>query len=256
MDRQMGTIDSSEAKPRIQSIARGFAVLFVIARSEHGLKAKDIIAEVGLDRQTTYHILQSLTSIGVITRSAENRYILGLRVGELIENFPRHLAPPERLAPLVRSLAQATGETCYAVGWFQDEIVVLSAARGTKSVGVIDIPPGYASNAHARASGKLLLSLADPRQSAEYLKKHELKKLTPRTITKRTTFEKELLAIRTARISIEREEFSNGICCLAVPIGDFGSTYALAMSVPAERFDENLERYKTTIQRVMAAERW
>lgn len=251
----MGSVDDSDVKPRIQSIGRGFAVLFAIARSHHGLKAKDVIDELGLDRQTTYHILQSLSSIGVITRSTDNRYILGLKIGELVEGFPRHLAPPERLTPLVRDLAQATGETSYAVGWLQDEIVVLTAARGTKSVSVVDVPHGYASNAHARASGKLLLALADPNRSAEYLERHELKKLTPNTITRRTTLIRELLSIRNERISIEREEFTTGICCIAVPIGDFGNTYALAMSVPADRFESNLERYKAAMRRIAAVDR-
>jgi IclR family acetate operon transcriptional repressor len=242
-------------KPRIQSIGRGFAVLFAIARSERGLKAKDIVTDLGLDRQTAYHILQSLTSIGVIIRSADNRYVLGLKIAELIESFPRHLAPPERLAPLVRALAQETGETSYAVGWVQNEIVALTAVRGTKSVTAVDVPQGYANNAHARASGKLLLALADPQQVTEYLKTHELKKLTPKTITKRSALEKEFNTIRAARVSVEREEFAVGLCCLAMPIGDLGSTYVLAMSVPSERFSTNFERYKAAMRRVTSAGR-
>ena len=62
--------------PRIQSIGRGFAVLFAIAHSDSGLHTKDIIEELGLDRQTVYHILQSLSAIGVITKTGSGTLTL------------------------------------------------------------------------------------------------------------------------------------------------------------------------------------
>jgi len=246
----MGGTDLRAAKPRIQSIGRGFSVLFAIARSDRGLKARDIAAQLHLDRQTTYHILQSLEAMGVVTKSRENSYVLGLRVAELLEGFPRHLAPPERLAPLVRALVKEIGESSYVVGWVNDEIVVLATARGTKPVSAIDVPQGYTSNVHARASGKLLLALTDPARRSSYLDKRGLKKLTPKTITKRSVLEKVLAQIRASRLSIEREEFTAGLCCMAVPIADTGDTYVLGISVPLEGFDMNVESYKLAMHRV------
>jgi len=245
-------IDADEKilKPRIQSIGRGFAVLFAIAHSDRGLHTKDIIEELGLDRQTVYHILQSLSAIGVITKTANNRYVLGLRVADLIEGFPRHLAPSERLTPMVRALSQATGESAYAVGWLNGEIVVVTALRGSKTVSAAEVPQGYASHAHARASGKLLLALADRAQAKAYLDRHKLTRLTPNTIAERAALERELATIRRTRISIERQEFAHGLCCLAMPIGEFGSTYVLAISVPAERFEAQLEFYTEAMRRI------
>lgn len=241
---------AKENRPRIQSIGRGFDVLFVIARSHEGLHAKEVVRESGIDRQTVYHILQSLTAVGVVTKTAASRYVLGLKIADLVECFPRHLAPAERLGPLVRKLSQETGETAYAVGWVSGEIVALSTARGTKPVSAGEIPQGYASHAHARASGKLLLALAEPWLSAAYLGSHELSRLTANTITNRTRLQKEFDRIRAERVSIEREEFALGLCCIAVPVGEHGSSYALAISVPAERFEPNLDRYLDVVRRV------
>jgi DNA-binding IclR family transcriptional regulator len=243
-------VDTREKQlPRIQSIGRGFSVLFAIARSEQGLQAKEIIRDLGLDRQVVYHILQSLSVIGVVNKAANNRFVLGLRVSELIDNFTRHLAPPERLAPLVRALAQQTGETSYAVGWLQGEIIALSAERGTKPVSAADISQGYANHAHARASGKLLLALARPAEADAYLASHELRALTPNTITARAALEAQFETIRRTRVGVEREEFAPGLCCLAVPIGQ-SARYVLAMSVPAERFETNLGWYISAMQRI------
>jgi DNA-binding IclR family transcriptional regulator len=124
--------DKKQHQPRIQSIGRGFAVLFAIARSERGLQAKHIVKELGLDRQIVYHILQSLSTIGVVTKTANNHYVLGLKVADLIEGFPRHLAPSERLAPLVRALSQEAGETSYAVGLLHGGAAAKSAPAGQR----------------------------------------------------------------------------------------------------------------------------
>lgn len=248
--------DEKQPRPRIQSIGRGLAVLFAIARSENGLFAKDIIQELGLDRQIVYHILQSLSAVGVVAKAATNRYVLGLRVADLIEGFPRHLAPSERLAPMVRALSREIGESSYAVGWLNGEIIVVTAVRGSKTVSAAEVPQGYASNAHARASGKLLLALADSAQTEAYLARHELNRLTPNTITNRAALERELEVIRRTRTSIEREELSVGLCCIAVPIGKFGSSYVLAISVPADRFEANLEHYSDVMRRIAEGGSW
>jgi IclR family acetate operon transcriptional repressor len=248
--------DEKQHRPRIQSIGRGFSVLFAIARSERGLYAKDIIQELGLDRQIVYHILQSLSAVGVVTKIANNRYVLGLRVADLIEGFPRHLAPSERLAPMVRALSRETGESAYAVGWLNSEIIVVTAVRGSKTVSAAEVPQGYASHAHARASGKLLLALADRAQAEAYLSRHKLGRLTPNTITNRAALDREFEKIRLMRTSIEREEFAPGLCCMAMPIGEFGSSYVLAISVPAERFETHLERYSEAMRRIAEGGDW
>lgn len=248
MDESKSNI--ARSRPRIQSLGRGFEILFLIAASERGLQAKDVIQGSNLDRQTVYHILQSLNAIGIITKTTANRYVVGLRASELVEAFHRHLGPAERLEPLVRLVANETGETAYAVGWIDGEIVALSAARGTKFVTAVEVPRGYGANAHARASGKLLLALGDPRQVARYLDRHEFKRLTPNTITDRSALEREFETIRKDKYSIERGEFAPSLCCLAVPIGRAGTTFALAISVPEERFEASLMFYLNTMRRL------
>ncbi|UPJ26389.1 IclR family transcriptional regulator [Bradyrhizobium sp. CW1] len=230
--------------PRIQSLGRGFSVLFLIAKSENGLMASDIIKETKLNRQTAYHILQSLSVLGVIVKNHNSqRYVLGLKVAGLIEAFKRHLAPPERLAPLVREIANRTGETAYAVGWAEGEIVVISAMRGRATVTAIDVPPGYFGNAHARASGKLLLALSSPDVRKAYFETRKLEALTPRTITNLVALEKHFAQIRKQGYALEKEEFVPGLSCIAVPIGDTETGFAIAVSAPSHRVEENLTLY-------------
>lgn len=164
----------SEPAPRVQSVDRAMRILFAVAQSKDGLKAAEVVASTGLPRQACYHLLHTLVATGILTRSGPGKYVLGLRVGMLIEGFKRQLAPPEHLAPVVRKIAEETGETAYASGWWDGEIVTLVTARGTSSVQAIEVSHGTYFDAHARASGKLLLAYSSEQVRTDYLSSHRL----------------------------------------------------------------------------------
>ena len=204
---------------------------------------REISEKVGIGRQATYHLLHTLLETGVVTRADRSRYMLGLRVGALAQGFARQLAPSEHLAPIVRELAQTTGETAYATGWFSDEITVLTVARGSNAINAAEVPQGYVGFAHARASSKVLLAFATPATRAAYLREHPPEALTAHTKTAPEEIEHELVAIRSQGFAEDREEFAEGLCCLAVPLDGGASPFALSISVPRGRFAPNRDRY-------------
>jgi IclR family acetate operon transcriptional repressor len=230
-------------KPRVQSAARAIAIVLAISHTPNGLRAKEISETLGIPRQVTYHLIHTLSGTGIIRKSPQNRYVLGLAAGSIAEGFRRQLAPPELLAPKVRAIVAASGETAYASGWIDEDIVVLASARGRSAVHAAEVPHGYSGNAHARASGKLLLALADPARVKNYFLKHKLVPRTKNTITNLDHLRRELEAIRTRRYAIDEEEFSEGLCCLAVPVEGLADQFALAIAVPTGRFHANRDHY-------------
>jgi IclR family acetate operon transcriptional repressor len=219
------------------------------------LTTKEISERVGIGRQATYHLLHTLTATGMVTRDDGNRYVLGLRVGTLAEGFARQLAPSERLAPIVRALARETGETSYASGWWNGEIMTLCFAPGTSPVQAAEVPQGYVGDAHARASGKLLLAMANEATREAYLGKHnKLNRLTPNTITNRTALRRELEIIRERGYSVDEEEFATGLSCLAVPFDHGYSPFVLAVSGPSERVNAHREQYLESLHRAVASQ--
>lgn len=233
-------------RPRIQSVARATDVLVAVARSPRGLTSKQITDQLGVTRQGAYHLIHTLTSSGFLTRTSEGRYALGLKIGTLAAAFPRHLTPEERLAPYVRSLAEATDETTYAAGWQGDNIVVLSVARGNNPVQAAEVVPGTAQDGHARASGKLLLAHAASDFRDNYLRTHPLRSRTPHTITDVSKLLEELEQIRQDGYALDDEEFAEGLCCLAVPLDHGASPFVIGVSVPAMRFREERDRILAT----------
>lgn len=234
-----GSADQAQQRrPRIQSVARATDVLLEVARSPRGLTSREITERLGMTRQGAYHLIHTLTGTGFLTRTSQNRYALGLKIGTLAAAFGRHLSPDEHLAPLVRDLANSTDETAYAAGWQGAEIVVLSVARGNHPVQAAQVLRGTAEDGHARASGKLLLAFADPDFRDEYLATHPLRRRTSRTITDSKELLKDLAKIKQQGYAVETEEFAEGLCCLAVPLDIGASPFVIGLSVPAVRFYE------------------
>lgn len=240
------------ARARINSVARAMNILIAIARSEYGLSVREIADAVGIERQTAYHLVHTLADMGFIARDERRNYRLGLKVGVLAEAFQHQFSAPDHLRPLVRSLAATTGETCYAVGWWQGEIVTLDVARGTNAVRAAEVPHGQYQHAHARAAGKVLLAFAPGTRVREYLANKPLTALTPNTLSDPTALQGEFAAIRTNGYAIDDEEFALGVCCMAVPLEGGTAPFALALSAPAERFRECRDQYLEALNALVA----
>lgn len=223
-----------------------------VAKSDNGLTTKEIGERVGIGPEATHRLLHTLVGAGMLTRPDRSRYVLGLRAGTLAEGFARQLAPAGHLAPIVRELAQRTGETSYGSGWWADEITVLTVSRGSNPVHAAEVSQGHNGDAHARASGKTLLAFATPEVRRGYLDSHRIRRVTPRTKTDRAEIEAELEEIRQNGFAEDHEEFTPGLCCIAVPFDEGRSPFALSLSAPSDRFaasrDEYLEQLRAAAE--------
>jgi len=237
---------SPELKPRIQSVARALSLLDEIAHSAQGCTAQELSEAVGLSRATTYHLLQTLAAAGYIARGPAHRYRLAIGISPLVQAFERHVLPDD-LLPLARALAARTGESAYVAARQGSELVLLCGVPGHHQVAVASSPLGPIDDGHARASGKLLLALAPEDARERYLAAHPLTRVTRATITSRDALLQEFERIRAAGYAFDAEEFHEGVCCLAAPLGRGGTSYALALSAPKERYEALREEYLTAV---------
>jgi DNA-binding IclR family transcriptional regulator len=143
-----------------------------------------------------------------------------------------------------------TGETAYVVGWVDNEIVVLATAKSQSVIHAGEPSPGTAGNAHARASGKLLLAMSTDEEVKAYLARTPLTPRTENTLTDSEAIAKELARIRKNWIAVEREEYAIGLACMAVPVGRPPALFALGISAPADRFERNFKVYAEKLQKI------
>lgn len=238
--KQVSNDESSPAaEPRIQSVARACRILLFVAQNEDK-RAKDVALAQGLPLATTHHLLATLVAEGILSKDSGRRYRLGPKVGVLSEAFSSGEAIPEQYMMALRKLATLTGETTYLSGWYRDEIRVLAIVEGSHAVRVAGLDSGYQGNAHARASGKLLLALSRPDRREGYLRTHPLRALTRRTIVDARKLEREFVRIRSQGYALDQGEFADGVACVSAPLSENDvAIAAVTLSAPLERFLRN-----------------
>ena len=241
----------AQTKPRVQSAARVVEILQLVARADsRGISATAISERLKMPRQVVYHLAHTLVSMNVLRKVGRGSYLLGLGTAVIADGFRRQIGTGDFVASYAEKAAKATGETAYVVGWIEDEIVVLSTARGSGIIQAAEVPRGTAGDAHARASGKLILAMSSEEDVDRYLKRHSLRKRTPNTITSRKALTKELEQIREQGFATECEEYEVGLSCLAVPVGAMPSLMVVGISAPRERLERNLDSYLETLRQL------
>ena len=98
----------------------------------------------------------------------------------------------------------------------------------------------------ATAIGKAVLSSLDADARRGYLADHALTDLTPHTVTDQRVLLHQLDA--PLGYAIDREEYSLGTACIAVPVPSPSWSAAVAMSAPARHVDA-LIRHRVALQR-------
>lgn len=223
-----------------------------MADGPEGLTATEVGARLGIAVPTAFHLLSTLVDEGLLAKD-QRRYVLGPAAGRIADGFMGPLAVSASLLAPLRQLAETTLESAYVGAWRQGEIVVLRSFEGAHAVRVEGVHTGFAYDAHARASGKMLLATLEQDALDAYLATHPLRSVTEHTITDEKEFRKELRKTRQRGYSIDREEFRDGVTCLGVPIEDarvVHGTYTLA--VPVDRLRKNRDRYLAALRNAAA----
>lgn len=243
-----------QPKPRVQSVARAMSILFAIAQSRDGINVSEIRRRTGLPLQATYHLLHTLQSLGLLRRGMENRFVLGLRVGDLIDGFNMQFSCPEELRTLVKKIAEKSGETSYVSGWLDGDLITLAVETGTNPI----LASGGASrrhggDIHARASGKLLLAITSEDEREKFIRACKFLPRTANTITNAEAFRREIRTIQSDGYALDDEEYAEGLRCVAVPFRIAGVNYAVCVSAPSERFTANFQQILDLLQSLSRA---
>jgi DNA-binding IclR family transcriptional regulator len=213
----------------IQSVQRALRLLEVIA--EHGgrARAKEVARAAGLPLATTYHLLRTCAHEGWLQRLDDGSFVLGHRI-DVVRSRGSAGRGVAHARPGLEWLRDELGGAVYLARYVDGEIVVaeiVDSARAPR----IDLWVGVHDAAHATALGKCILGQLPPSGREEYLSRHPLHDLTPRTVVDRRA-----LRLPTPRgIAFDRGEYALGVCCLAAPVEDGGQVGAVAVvSAPSE----------------------
>ena len=190
-----------------------------------------------------FRILNSLEKMGWVYCN-EQKYSLTLSLFGLASKPISRLSLNTAATPILYDLLNKTGESTYLGILKDDKVVYIQHLDGVKNVRVAGRVGGeYAL--YCSAPGKVLLAHADEGFIEEYTSQ-SFEKTTKNTITDKADMLLELEIIRKNGYATDKEEFGNGITCVAAPIYDYSGKVVAAIGCSAfttnNKCDEIIER--------------
>lgn len=227
-------------------------VLFALTESESGMSVRGIAEKTDNSRSSTHRILQVLSEDGYAEQRADGGYVAGPKLVELGARV-FGVVPILRYADeLMRRLVVEVGETCYLATFNREEMFATFVHRVESDQPVRHVQPlGSRIPLHAGAVGKAMLVASDDVD----LNTIDLVRITPRTITTRREFLKDLETSRARGYAVSYEERVEGIVGVASALTS-GSTVVggLAVAIPVSRVPQDgLEGIGDAIRKYAAA---
>ncbi|AOB30182.1 IclR family transcriptional regulator [Bordetella sp. H567] len=240
----------------IQVIERAMRLLDALAAQPEPVTLKELAATTGLHASTAHRILNDLVVGRYVERVDNGVYQLGMRLLELGSLVKGRLNVRDAAKGPMHDLHELTGQTVNLSVQQGDEIVYIDRAWSERSGMQVVRAIGGRAPLHLTSTGKLFLSMAEPRQVRAYALRTGLAGHTGNSLTRLDLLERELAKVRSHGYARDNEELEVGVRCIAAGIhDDSGKLVAgLSISAPTERMqDEWIARLKDTAARISAS---
>jgi DNA-binding IclR family transcriptional regulator len=238
----MKTVQSSENdKTSIQVIERMNALLDALAQYPDPVSLKELSAATGLHPSTAHRILNDMVVKRFVDRVDAGSYRLGMRLLELGNIVKSRLNVREASLDFMRSLHRRTQQTINLSLRQGDEIVYIDRSFSERSGMQVVRAIGGRAPLHLTSTGKLFLSVDDPKAVRAYATRTGLAGHNKNSITDLMKLERELSLVRARGYARDNEELELGVRCMAAGIyDDSGELIAgLSISAPADRLQED-----------------
>jgi DNA-binding IclR family transcriptional regulator len=224
-----------------QAIQRAVAVLKAFGPDPARLTAQQLSQRTGLNRSTVYRLLSALEHEGLVAAGEDGRYRLGPDMAILGTLALRQLDLRALAQPVMRSLAERTGETIDLEIRHGARVMIVEEVAGDHLLNASS-NIGTLYPAHCTATGKLLLA-ALPDDALAPILAGELCACGPRSITKPEALRAELQASLARGYATAYEELEAHLHAVAAPIYDHQRHMAAALSIsgPSARLPRRRE---------------
>ena len=222
-------------EPFVKAARTSFEVLEGVRELE-GAGISELARHLDRSKNGVYKHIKTLAAEGYLVRRGDS-YHVGLGTWALGTNVLDHF-PLEQGETAVDSLAASVDRTVSLVLYENGEGVVayVNDSSGSKGIGR---SVGERLPLHATAAGKVVLAYAGD-AAFKRVVDDELPPLTDETITDPDALRAELAAVRKRRTAVDREEYADGVECVAAPIvqGPDDPVGALVVSGTTAELDE------------------
>jgi IclR family KDG regulon transcriptional repressor len=235
---------SAEYKP-VPAIEKCFKVLALFAGAKKPLNISEISRSLDYHKSTVFHIVYTLSGLGILENGSENRFRLGRQLYVLGKAAGKESELIHTVRPYLERIAEETKLTSFLGVLSTNRVVIVDKVDSPYGIRVSS-EIGLSIPLLAGAVGKVFLSQMSEPEVDSILSREKLKKYTPFSCTDVEEYKKILHEVRECGLAVDREEYIEGIRAMAAPIkvGEhrlFASMWFVGLSIQLK--EEVLPRF-------------
>jgi DNA-binding IclR family transcriptional regulator len=209
------------------ALEKGLDVLELLAHERHGLTKTEIARSLGRTVSEIFRMLLCLERRGYISQAEGERYVLSLRLFQLVQEHP----PTERLLaealPRMHALVERLQQSCHLGVLEAGRVVILAQTNAPGSVGFY-VKPGSSVDLMEAATGQAILAHLPKEMWPRVLE--EWRKETGGKVPR--DFESHLERIRKRGYEKRASYQVRGVTNISFPVCDAQGRAVAALTVP------------------------
>ncbi len=203
----------------INSVSKAISILQAFSPGEPRLALAEIAGRLGLPKSTAHNLLATLLSFGFVEKVDVDHYALGTAVIALTQAARVNVELRDRVAPLVRELAEVCQESVYLTALDGDYCLYIYAVESSTRL-MARTAVGDRGPLHCTSVGKAMLAHMPAEDVEAIVARVGLPRFTTRTLTDLPALWKELTETRARGYAIDRQEHEQNTYCVGAPIFD------------------------------------
>lgn len=221
-------------KYSVPALAKGMAIIEMLAASRDALGITDIYERSGLPKSSIFTILSELENLGYVARAEAGKYQLTLKLYNVGMERLSKLDIRQAARPEMEAIAEQLKFTVHLAILENDKARYIDKVNGPGFV-QFSTRIGQTQMLHNSGVGKALAAYMTDERLAHAIETHGMPKTTEHTMTSASVFKAFLASVREKGYAIEDEEGEAGIRCIAAPIFDHSGKTAGAIGITALR---------------------
>lgn len=206
------------ATPTNGSVQLGFSILRQFATPPgHDSTLSEVARAMGLPVPTVHRFLKTLVAVGALAVLPGGRYTLGAQLADL-GGLVRYETLLSRSAQAVIATLARRLQVTVHLSVLDAGMAKFIAKESGDPAFRVDTRVGARFEPYCTASGKVLLASLSASELDDYLDTGALVPLTRQTVTDPDALIAAVRDTRRRALAIDREEFQDGVACLAVPV--------------------------------------
>jgi DNA-binding IclR family transcriptional regulator len=218
------------------SLDKALNVLEMIAQAGD-TRLSTLAAETGYPPATIHRILGVLVRRRYVRQDpSTKRYMLSLKCLDIFSRVKDNLEIITAARPVLQKVVENTGETANLVCFENMEAVYIDQISNTKSLLRMFTRVGARVPLHSSGVGKAFLAGRPQKEVLEYFRSAKRVPYTKNSLVKEDEFFRDLEETQARGYAVDREEFEDGVGCIAAVITQNGQVAgAMSISGPSSR---------------------